>query len=95
MIGTPAILKTRRFGYDGKGQARIDRAEDAAAAFEQLQGAPAILEGFVPFTHEVSVIAGARSDRRDRVLRSGRERASRRHPAHHDRAGPTERATTD
>ncbi|MHA6325366.1 5-(carboxyamino)imidazole ribonucleotide synthase [Roseivivax sp. CAU 1753] len=56
-IGTPAILKTRRFGYDGKGQARIATPEDAAAALADMAGAPAILEGFVDFSHEVSVIA--------------------------------------
>ncbi len=56
-IGTPAILKTRRFGYDGKGQARIMAPEDAAGALASLAGAPAILEGFVDFSHEVSVIA--------------------------------------
>ncbi|MCB1335370.1 MAG: 5-(carboxyamino)imidazole ribonucleotide synthase [Roseivivax sp.] len=56
-IGAPAILKTRRFGYDGKGQARINRPEDAAAALADMAGAPAILEGFVAFGHEVSVIA--------------------------------------
>ncbi len=58
-LGTPAILKTRRLGYDGKGQARIERAEDAQAALDALNGAPAILEGFVPFAREISVI-GAR-----------------------------------
>ncbi len=56
-IGTPAILKTRRFGYDGKGQVRIDADTDPDAALAGLAGAPAILEGFVPFSHEVSVIA--------------------------------------
>lgn len=56
-IGTPAILKTRRFGYDGKGQARLKSPEDAAAALADMAGAPAILEGFVEFSHEVSVIA--------------------------------------
>ena len=56
-IGAPAILKTRRFGYDGKGQARLRAAEDAEAALADMQGAPAILEGFVDFSHEVSVIA--------------------------------------
>jgi 5-(carboxyamino)imidazole ribonucleotide synthase len=55
-IGTPAILKTRRLGYDGKGQARIDAEGDAAGALAALQGAPALLEGVVPFTAEVSVI---------------------------------------
>lgn len=56
-IGTPAILKTRRFGYDGKGQARLKTPEDAEGALSDLAGAPAILEGFVNFSHEVSVIA--------------------------------------
>ncbi|MEL0437573.1 5-(carboxyamino)imidazole ribonucleotide synthase [Phycobacter sp. K97] len=56
-IGAPAILKTRRFGYDGKGQARIKTLEDAAPALASLAGAAAILEGFVDFSHEVSVIA--------------------------------------
>ena len=58
-IGAPAILKTRRFGYDGKGQVRIDSAAEAGAAWAQLAPAPAILEGFVAFSHEISVI-GAR-----------------------------------
>ncbi|NDV98431.1 5-(carboxyamino)imidazole ribonucleotide synthase [Salipiger sp. PrR002] len=57
LIGTPGILKTRRFGYDGKGQARIKSKDDAADAFEAMQGAPSVLEGFVEFSHEVSVIA--------------------------------------
>ncbi len=56
-IGTPAILKTRRFGYDGKGQVVLREAKDAHEAYDAMQGAPAILEGFVEFTHEVSVIA--------------------------------------
>jgi len=58
-IGAPAILKTRRFGYDGKGQVRIKDPSEAEAALASLKGAPAILEGFVDFTREVSVI-GAR-----------------------------------
>ncbi|WP_276719111.1 5-(carboxyamino)imidazole ribonucleotide synthase [Pseudooceanicola nitratireducens] len=56
-IGTPAILKTRRFGYDGKGQARIKAASDADQALADMKGAPSILEGFVDFTTEVSIIA--------------------------------------
>ncbi|MGB0913165.1 MAG: 5-(carboxyamino)imidazole ribonucleotide synthase, partial [Phaeobacter italicus] len=56
-IGTPSILKTRRFGYDGKGQARIKAPEDAGEALAAMAGAPSILEGFVNFSHEVSVIA--------------------------------------
>jgi 5-(carboxyamino)imidazole ribonucleotide synthase len=56
-IGTPAILKTTRLGYDGKGQARLMAPTDAAAAWGTMQGAPSVLEGFIDFTHEVSVIA--------------------------------------
>ena len=56
-IGTPAILKTRRFGYDGKGQMRITAPAQAEAAWEGIGAVPAILEGHVAFSHEVSVIA--------------------------------------
>ena len=56
-IGTPAILKTRRLGYDGKGQARIAKPADAPTALGAMAGAPAILEGFVDFSCEISVIA--------------------------------------
>ncbi len=56
-IGLPAILKTRRLGYDGKGQARIKSAGDIAPALEAMAGQDAILEGYVSFAREVSVIA--------------------------------------
>ena len=56
-IGAPAILKTTRLGYDGKGQARIMDRGDAPAALADMRGAPAVLEGFVTFSREVSVIA--------------------------------------
>jgi len=56
-IGTPAILKTRRFGYDGKGQSRLKDPADADQAIADMAGAPAVLEGFVDFQFEVSVIA--------------------------------------
>jgi len=55
-IGAPAILKTRRLGYDGRGQIRVKSATDAHGAYEKL-GAPGILEGFCAFDREVSVIA--------------------------------------
>ncbi len=56
-IGMPAILKTVRFGYDGKGQARIVQSEDADKAWDDLgPGAPLILEAMVPFKHEFSLI---------------------------------------
>jgi len=56
-IGTPAILKTRRFGYDGKGQARIMAPTDGDVSLADMAGAPAVLEGFIAFSKEVSVIA--------------------------------------
>lgn len=61
-IGQPAVLKTRRFGYDGKGQVMIRAGIDAAAAFENLGGVPCILEGFVPFEREVSVVGARHAD---------------------------------
>ena len=56
-LGRPSILKTRRFGYDGKGQALVREGSDLAALFRGLGGEPAILEGFVRFEREVSLIA--------------------------------------
>ena len=55
-LGTPAILKTRRLGYDGKGQVRIDSPEAAASAWSSVRGAPCVLEGLVPFDAEFSVL---------------------------------------
>lgn len=60
-IGAPAILKTRRLGYDGRGQIRIKTAADAKGAYAQL-GAPGILEGFCAFEREVSIIAARGTD---------------------------------
>ncbi|MEJ6394061.1 5-(carboxyamino)imidazole ribonucleotide synthase [Gymnodinialimonas sp. 2305UL16-5] len=62
ITGTPAILKTRRFGYDGKGQARVMASDQAQAALDSLKGAPAIAEGFVTFSTEISVIAARNTD---------------------------------
>ncbi len=56
-LGRPSILKTRRFGYDGKGQIAIRDGSDLAASFRSLGGVPAILESVVPFVKEISVIA--------------------------------------
>ena len=56
-LGLPAILKTRRFGYDGKGQFVLRSEEDVATAWKALGGSALILEGFVPFQREVSIIA--------------------------------------
>lgn len=61
-FGTPAILKTRRMGYDGKGQARIMAPQDTDTALAEMAGAPAILEGFIDFSNEVSVIGARGAD---------------------------------
>ena len=55
--GYPAVLKTTRLGYDGKGQARIANEKEIDEALAVMQGAPAILESFVHFDREVSVLA--------------------------------------
>ena len=59
-IGFPAILKTRRLGYDGKGQFRLRSAADREAAWAALGGAPLILEAFVPFERELLATRGFR-----------------------------------
>lgn len=56
-IGLPCVLKTRRFGYDGKGQAVLRFQEDLERAWQQLGGSELICEGFVPFHAECSIIA--------------------------------------
>ena len=56
-LGRNSILKTRRLGYDGKGQTQLRDGGDLAVAFRTLGGAPCILESVVPFTKEVSVVA--------------------------------------
>ena len=61
-IGLPAVLKTRRLGYDGKGQCVLRRRGDLEPAWQALGGVPLILEGFVAFDGEVSII-GVRSTR--------------------------------
>lgn len=61
-LGTPSILKTTRLGYDGKGQTRIDAGTDLAEAWAAIGKAPAILEGFVTFEREISVIVARAPD---------------------------------
>lgn len=56
-IGLPAVLKTRTMGYDGKGQKVLRQPADVAGAFAELGSVPCILEGFVSFTGEVSLVA--------------------------------------
>lgn len=59
-IGYPAILKSRRLGYDGKGQIVLHSEADLEPAWQAMQGAASIVEGFVPFRREVSIIAARR-----------------------------------
>jgi 5-(carboxyamino)imidazole ribonucleotide synthase len=56
-LGTPAVLKTAAFGYDGKGQVKITDPTQAADAWQAIGAQPAILEAWVPFQKEVSVVA--------------------------------------
>lgn len=55
-IGSDGVLKTTRFGYDGKGQVRVTAETDLAEAWAAMKGGPAIFESFVPFDREVSVV---------------------------------------
>ncbi|MCL2429813.1 MAG: 5-(carboxyamino)imidazole ribonucleotide synthase, partial [Alphaproteobacteria bacterium] len=61
-LGFPCILKTTRLGYDGKGQARLDAPEAFAAAYDALHPKPLVLEGFVEFAREISVIVARGAD---------------------------------
>ncbi len=63
-LGRPCVLKCRRFGYDGKGQVIIRDGADLAAAWREVGEAPSILETFVPFEREISVIAARSLDGR-------------------------------
>jgi 5-(carboxyamino)imidazole ribonucleotide synthase len=83
-IGRPAVLKTRRFGYDGKGQVPIKNGTDPAAAWREAGAQPCILEAFIPFQREVSVVAArgqagavecfdvTENEHRDHILKTSR-----------------------
>ncbi|MEH2512063.1 5-(carboxyamino)imidazole ribonucleotide synthase [Nitrobacteraceae bacterium AZCC 1564] len=83
-IGLPAVLKTRRFGYDGKGQIMMREGDDPEAVWADLETRSAILEGFVPFEREISVIAArsvagevvcydvTENEHRDHILKTSR-----------------------
>jgi 5-(carboxyamino)imidazole ribonucleotide synthase len=84
ITGLPAVLKTRQLGYDGKGQARIAKGGDPVAAWRTLRNAPCIIEGFVDFEREVSVVAArgrdgkvecfevTENEHRDHILKTSR-----------------------
>ncbi len=83
-VGQPAVLKTRRFGYDGKGQVTIKNGTDAEAAWREAGAQPGILEAFIPFEREVSVVAArgqtgavecfdvTENEHRDHILKTSR-----------------------
>jgi 5-(carboxyamino)imidazole ribonucleotide synthase len=83
-IGRPAVLKTRRFGYDGKGQTTIHEGTDLDAAWNEVGARPSILETFVRFEREISVVAArgqdgqvacfdvTENDHRDHILKVSR-----------------------
>jgi 5-(carboxyamino)imidazole ribonucleotide synthase len=83
-VGRPAVLKTRRFGYDGKGQTTIRNGTDLDAAWREIGGQPAILEAFIAFEREVSVVAAraasgeiecfdlTENEHRDHILKTSR-----------------------
>ena len=70
-VGLPAVLKTCRMGYDGKGQWILRTAEDVEKARPELPDVPLILEKFVPFTRELSILARPRVERRNCLLSAG------------------------
>lgn len=84
-LGLPAVLKTRRMGYDGKGQAKIETKEDVGLAWRHLQGVPAIFEAFVDFKRELSILC-ARSLRGDMVFYPVVENTHRNHILHQTHA---------
>jgi 5-(carboxyamino)imidazole ribonucleotide synthase len=87
-IGRPAVLKTRRFGYDGKGQVTSKNGTDPEAAWREAGAQPCILEAFIPFQREVSVVAArghagavecfdvTENEHRDHILKMSRVPAS-------------------
>lgn len=67
-LGTPSILKTAEFGYDGKGQSRIDSADQIESAWQKLNCPLGVLEGFVRFDKEISVIIARKADGESRCF---------------------------
>ncbi len=84
-LGRPAILKVRRAGYDGKGQVRIDEADDAGAQLAKLRGEPAVVEELVRYVREISVVLARGLDGSHRIYPIA-ENVHRRHVLHTTRA---------
>ena len=84
-VGTPAVLKVRRAGYDGKGQVRIETSAEAAIGLAKLRGAPAVAEELVRFTREISVVLARGTSGEVRIYPIA-ENVHRRHILHTTRA---------
>jgi 5-(carboxyamino)imidazole ribonucleotide synthase len=84
-VGTPAVLKVRRAGYDGKGQVRIETSAEAAIGHAKLRGAPAVAEELVKFTREISVVLARGTSGEVRIYPIA-ENVHRRHILHTTRA---------
>lgn len=84
-LGLPAVLKTRRLGYDGKGQAKIESKDDIGPAWQRLHGQPAIYEAFVDFKRELSILC-ARSLRGETMFYPVVENTHRNHILHQTHA---------
>ena len=72
VIGVPSVLKTRRLGYDGKGQVRLESVDEAEHAWRAVGEVPSILESLVPFERELSIIGVRGRDGERRSTRSWR-----------------------
>ena len=86
-LGRPSVLKTRRMGYDGKGQAMIRPGTDLAEVWQSIGRQPAILEAFVPFEREISVLVARGQDGTVAAFDVCRERSPSSHSCVHPGAG--------
>ena len=97
-IGAPAIIKARRAGYDGKGQARVEHADGAAAAWHHIGSPPATVEALVRFAREISVVLARGVDGQIAIYPIA-ENVHRRHVLHTTRApapmAPAQRANAE
>lgn len=97
-IGAPAIIKARRAGYDGKGQARVEHADGAAAAWHHIGSPPATVEALVRFAREISVVLARGVDGQVAIYPIA-ENVHRRHVLHTTRApapmAPAQRANAE
>ncbi len=75
-VGLPGVVKTRRLGYDGKGQSKVESAEDAGLAWSDVGGQPSVYEAFIDFENEFSVILARGQDGGTKFYETPRNRHS-------------------